>query len=616
MGWVGDAGRAESADDSLKGRLALTVAPPVLPTDGASHPIIHVQLQTLDGSPMQAVSDVKVSLISSDSRIGKVPQSVEIQTGHSFAVASMSTTAMPGTVILTAVSADWEMATAEVTTLNSLRAARPYRVTLHASPPKMIVGATPPGLLSVVLQGANGIPVVTDRDLVVELEVSAPNVVGIAATTTIPANSYFATMSMAPVATGTAVLTAVSAGFVSEFMAVHVVEPGDVASSLAVYVSPPILRSGIEENSSLIVQAMDEREIPVDFPCQEVKLSSSYPSSANASSSLSMPCDTMQQFAATDLEVGTAPGTPTIVVAGTGLTPASTGVTVHGQTPAKLRLYTAPSKPLAVDMVPGYLVVQLVDHNDVPVTMHRGVDVSFQGVDVARSNEAYIPPGSSFTRVELIKPETSVPKAMLWSIGDDLATAQASIEIHSVSMNVLFDKDEGPAFVDQPRIVVVSVKSAGVPVGQAQLNWSADVGLITEADPYTNDRGEARATYIGQDVGDVKLSVEAIKEGFSVVTTEAEISVVQAPPSTSDQPALFGVPVSALFVLALIGIVGYAAMSFRGTLGTQFGKLLKRNNGEDADTGVDSSKELLSGNGATDSVEPDGIVSFPLHVDQ
>ncbi|MDP6112057.1 MAG: hypothetical protein QGG53_09335, partial [Planctomycetota bacterium] len=245
----------------------------------------------------------------------------------------MSTTATPGTVILTAVSPDWEMATAEVTTLDALRAARPYRVTLHASPPKMIVSGETPGLLSVVLQGANGIPVVTDRDLEVELEVSAPQVVGIVPTATIPANSYFATISMDPLATGTAVLTAVSAGFVSEFMAVHVVEPGDVASSLAVYVSPPILRSGIEERSSLIVQAMDDRETPVHFPCQEVKLSSSYPSSANASSSLLVSCDTMRQFAVAGLEVGTAPGTPTIIVAGTGMTPASTGVTVHGQTP-------------------------------------------------------------------------------------------------------------------------------------------------------------------------------------------------------------------------------------------------------------------------------------------
>ena len=59
MGWVGDAGRAESADDSLKGKLALTVAPPMLPTDGASHPIVHVQLLGVDGSPVLAVKDTK-----------------------------------------------------------------------------------------------------------------------------------------------------------------------------------------------------------------------------------------------------------------------------------------------------------------------------------------------------------------------------------------------------------------------------------------------------------------------------------------------------------------------------------------------------------------------------
>lgn len=398
LGWVSYAPFAVArADDSIRGKLALTIAPPVLPADGSAYPVIYVQLLAPDGSPILAVNNVEVSLISSDTRIGKVPPTVEISAGRSFVVASMVTTVTPGTITLTSISHEWEMATAEVITFDTLNAARPFRLTLHASPPKMIVGSSPPGLLSVVLQGANGVPVLTDRDLVVEIEVSDPNVVEVAPTATIPANSYFVTTAINPLATGTAVLTAVSAGFVSEFMAVHVVEPGESATSLAVYVSPPVLRSGIHERPSIIVQALDDKETPVLFPCREVKLSSSYPLSANSSSSLIVSCDTVQQFAIAGLEVGTVPGTPTIVVAGTGLTPASTGVTVHGQSPAKLKLYTAPRAPLALELVPGYLVVQLVDNNDVPVTLHQGVEVSFQGADVVPTGRAFIPSGSSFT---------------------------------------------------------------------------------------------------------------------------------------------------------------------------------------------------------------------------
>ena len=105
LGWVSSAPfDVALANDSLKGKLALTIAPPVLPADEFSHPVIYVQLLTLGGSPVLATKNTEVSLISSDARIGKVPQNVEIPTGRSYAMATISTTATPGTITLTSVS--------------------------------------------------------------------------------------------------------------------------------------------------------------------------------------------------------------------------------------------------------------------------------------------------------------------------------------------------------------------------------------------------------------------------------------------------------------------------------------------------------------------------------
>ena len=74
LGWVSSAPfDVALANDSLKGKPALTIAPPVLPADEFSHPVIYVQLLTLGGSPVLATKNTEVSLISSDARIGKVP---------------------------------------------------------------------------------------------------------------------------------------------------------------------------------------------------------------------------------------------------------------------------------------------------------------------------------------------------------------------------------------------------------------------------------------------------------------------------------------------------------------------------------------------------------------
>ena len=142
-------------------------------------------------------------------------------------------------------------------------------------------------------------------------------------------------------------------------------------------------------------------------------------------------------------------------------------------------------------------------------------------------------------------------------------------------MYVLIDQTERPALVNQTRVTEVTVRSEVAPIGQVELVWGTDSGLITHAKSYTDDRGEARATFMGANVGDVTIGVTAIKAGFPVATTKVEISVVSAPKSTSDQPSFFGVPVRVLFALALLSLIGFMVLRVRHALGMRLGKILR-----------------------------------------
>ena len=100
------------AEEGPAGKLSLTIAPPVLPADGSSHPVIYVQLMGADGVPRLSSQNTEITLASSDSRVMSVPVGAHILANESHTIVPLSTTAVPGNSVITAASPGYTPATA------------------------------------------------------------------------------------------------------------------------------------------------------------------------------------------------------------------------------------------------------------------------------------------------------------------------------------------------------------------------------------------------------------------------------------------------------------------------------------------------------------------------
>jgi len=116
------AGGLEAASSTLyvmgltPSKLAVHVAPPVVPADGKPKNVLAVQVQDANGVPVAANRDVYVHLTSSLPRVGQVPAILTIEKGESTCTVPFIPTLNPGVANITASAQGLESATMSVET--------------------------------------------------------------------------------------------------------------------------------------------------------------------------------------------------------------------------------------------------------------------------------------------------------------------------------------------------------------------------------------------------------------------------------------------------------------------------------------------------------------------
>ena len=164
------------------GSLSVSVVPPVLPADGGSYRAIVVSILDSSGHRTVALQDTIVYLTSSSLGIAApVQASVVIEEGISFVVANVSTTRLPGSTRILAVSAGLASGFGTVTT--SVPTGFPSRVGLVAVPDSTVASLGGTGTLIVELLDAAGMPARAISPISVSLMSSNPKVVNTSLTT-------------------------------------------------------------------------------------------------------------------------------------------------------------------------------------------------------------------------------------------------------------------------------------------------------------------------------------------------------------------------------------------------------------------------------------------------
>ena len=233
--------------------------------------IVRVEVVDDAGMPSKAISDIPVTLSSSNTSIASpVQTSLTIPTGSFFADGSFSTSE-PGSAIITAAptSGGYSPGAALVTVDKPGACGTtciPYRLAL-----KIIAAGNPGALptdggtykvLEVGLQTQSNTPVTSSSDIVVQLASDNPDILSVPTLVSIPAGSLSA---MAQVKTsalsGTVNVTAIAAGLVPATISVQTVIPAP--SKLQTYVAPP--SSAFSSNGNypiMVVQLQDSSGNP------------------------------------------------------------------------------------------------------------------------------------------------------------------------------------------------------------------------------------------------------------------------------------------------------------------------------------------------------------------
>jgi len=544
-------------------RLVVTIAPPVLTADEGTHPIVYLQLLDASGVPTIAQNDLQIALSSSNGLVASVPEIAVVRSGNSYTVASLTTAAVVGKADIIAVAQGLPLASGQVETVDPLGAEPPLRLVLYVAPREMIVGGEPSGRLTVVLEGSNGrlAPATQDLDLVISS--SNPSVVKVSRRITIPRGAYTATTELEPLSKGSATLSALGSGFVSEFIEARVVESGESAEALEIYLSPPVLRSGTPDHPGVVVQAVDASRRPVYFPCIQVFLTTSSPSSVEVPPEVDVPCTEGTHYISGTVSTGDIPGSVTLSAGATGLRPDSAVMEVQGQVPVQLKAYLAPQGLMAAEASPGFAVVQVQDSAGVPVTLHSGVSVRLLGGGEALQKEVMIPGGQSYATIPLagLPSDQQVDLSM---VSSGLSSARLSVKLRVLPLTVVVVTTGGPLFPGEQVDVLVLVESGGRPLPGAKLDWSAANGTLGLSDTTleTDEQGGGRAIFLASSPGDGVVQVTASKAGYQDTQGQVSISIVQVTDTGGSSPKLLGIPVVVLFLLVSAGLLGYLGYKF------------------------------------------------------
>ena len=544
-------------------RLTLTIAPTVLAADGSIQPVIYVQLADAEGMAKPATRDVSVALSSSNPFVAQVPSAIHIPKGWSYAIASVTTTTVPGEAVISATIAGQATATGQVRTVSAPGLEPPVQIALNAAPTVMLSNVKPPGQLTASLFDGSGRLSPAPYDLSIILRSSDPDVAQVPPGVSISKGAIFATVDILPLLAGSTTLSAVSPGFFSEFIEVHVVASPSSQDALKLFVTPPIqgLRSGTRPG--LIVQAMNVDGLPALFPCAEISLASSKPDTADVLPLAEFACQGEVQYVTAKVRTNNTPGKGTITGSAEGLRPAVATFEVQGHLPVRLETYIAPVKLLGGQETPGFVIVQVLDGNSVPVTSHSGIPITVIGADGMLPEQAFIPPGGSFVALGMRGPQPA-RSFDLWFVAPNLDATNVDFQSLALPTTAEVVFTQSSLLLSEETELVVRVQSWDAPLPGATLEWRASHGSLQRAMVTTNAEGEARALYTAQAPGDATVQVSVTKEGYEGSTGQASLPILASTEVIEPSPAtFFGIPVSFLFMV-MAGVVAayliYAGM--------------------------------------------------------
>ena len=405
--------------------------------DGNNYPI-YVEIQNIDGEPVQLTNDITIKLFSSDTRVATVPSEVSFPKGAFYTIFYVTTTYNPGTTEITALAPGFESGKLIIKT--QLSVGYPKKLAVFVYPKSLIPSPSETAYVVIQLQDSMGKPSRAPTDIKVSLYSSNPLVGSTAVSTlTIPkGKTYMYTTFQPTTIPGSTVITATAEGLESGYASVTTIGP--TPEMLVVEAAPKVLPSNGKGASYIYVTAylVDRNGYPAWASSDiDVVFTSSNTSLAYFQTS-TLTIHAGEFYVRNKLYSGGSniDGAVEITVQAEGLVSARTTIDVKppsNSTGGSLAVYVSPSVyPPGELTYKDSIIVQVLDSSGYPIIASTSIQVY-----LSSSNPIYgYPLESSITIVKGVSISTSdlvssklVGSTYITAAADNFLSSDAQLEI-------------------------------------------------------------------------------------------------------------------------------------------------------------------------------------------
>ena len=545
-------------------KLTVYISPPTLPADGRSYPCIYVQIQDLNGTPIPASSEVRVTLTSSNLDVGCVEAEAVIAEGETFTTAVFNTTLKPGLTIITASASGFISGYAVLVTVNPSGASPPFKLNVYAQS-IMPAEAGLTGTLTVQALGSNDIPLTLNRDVKIILTSSNTTVLDVPPYAVIAAGkSHVQVQFKLKGIPGRSVVTALADGFLPGSTELTVREAGGKPVKLMLTLTPPFLPPDDEIHEGVVqIQLLDATGAPAKA-MEDVQI---YISTSNVELAYTFETITIRRggySTSASIKIGVETGDAVITAAASNLETASSILHVAGLTPSKLAIYVAPPVVTADGRPKNILTVQVQDANGVPLASNRDLYIhltsSSPGVGQVPSIIT-ISKGESTCKIPFI-PTLNPGFTNITASTQGLEAASTTVETWAPTLNVVLEAPSNVR-INQTFTVRLIVSSGGFPVQKASVEWRISGAEVLKAENATDADGKATIT-LKQTSEKSIIAVKASKPGYLTAETSRSVLAI-VPISTAPTISILGyeIPINTLaFTMAVVVTILLVAYIF------------------------------------------------------
>ena len=242
-------------------RLNVYASPSVTAAEHGLKGVLCVQLADSAGTPIPALTDIHVTLASSNTTILDVPLHATIKSGSSYAQVSFTVLGSTGEAAVTALATGFLPGSTTITVLEP--GGRPAKLALKISPPTLPPdGSSHSQAILIQLLDVKGAPAKAAEDIQVYISTSNVEVGEVEEAATIRRGEYYTFLDFrAKPKVGEAVIAAAARGLEAATAKLEV--EGPTPSKLSVYVAPPIILADGKPKNVIAVQVQAENGAPI-----------------------------------------------------------------------------------------------------------------------------------------------------------------------------------------------------------------------------------------------------------------------------------------------------------------------------------------------------------------